>query len=283
VVLGADSTTTIYVYGRETQERGREQYFNFAQKIFEVGEAGSFGILLWGLGSLGEISHRTLISRLADSFEREAPASVAHAAQRWADVFWPAYQAAFRPVVHRINELEAKKDRSAEEERLLRTLIQNFSGGFCIGGHCPPERTPEALEINYSPNLTSPPQPVRIPLGAPRFWGCPNLIDRLLFGADRNVLFDILQSGNWTATPEELIRVVDNHRLGQPRDLPIREAIDWVHASIYATIKTMKFSHLAPVCGGPIEIAVITSDRPFRWVLHKSFRTAVSHDALMQA
>ena len=32
------------------------------------------------------------------------------------------------------------------------------------------------------------------------------------------------------------------------------------------TIKTMKFSHMAPVCGGPVEIAVVTTDRKFRWV-----------------
>lgn len=58
--------------------------------------------------------------------------------------------------------------------------------------------------------------------------------------------------------------------------VPIREAIDWVYASIYTTIKTMKFSHMAPVCGGPVEIAVITTDRLFRWVRHKRFDTAIS-------
>ncbi len=68
------------------------------------------------------------------------------------------------------------------------------------------------------------------------------------------------------------------YSLGQPEELPIREAIDWVHASIYATIKTMKFSHMAPVCGGPIEIAVITTDRQFRWVRHKSLDAAVAYD-----
>lgn len=48
-----------------------------------------------------------------------------------------------------------------------------------------------------------------------------------------------------------------------------------IHASIYTTIKTMKFSHLAPVCGGPVEVAVISSDRPFRWVRHKKMEAAI--------
>jgi hypothetical protein len=40
-------------------------------------------------------------------------------------------------------------------------------------------------------------------------------------------------------------------------------------------IKTMKFSHMAPVCGGLIEVAVITADRPFRWVRHKDLDSAI--------
>ncbi len=65
--------------------------------------------------------------------------------------------------------------------------------------------------------------------------------------------------------------------------LPIREAIDWVHASIYTTFKTMKFSHMAPVCGGAIEIAVATTDRKFRWVRHKEFDAAIGEGGLFDA
>ena len=53
------------------------------------------------------------------------------------------------------------------------------------------------------------------------------------------------------------------------------EAIDWVHTVIYTTIKAMKFSHYVPICGGPIEIALISSDRKFRWVRHKRFDEAL--------
>jgi hypothetical protein len=37
----------------------------------------------------------------------------------------------------------------------------------------------------------------------------------------------------------------------------------------------MKFSFGAPVAGGPIEIGFISTDRPFRWVRHKSFSSAI--------
>ncbi len=85
----------------------------------------------------------------------------------------------------------------------------------------------------------------------------------------------IFQSTKWTGSEKDLLDLVQASCLGQPRDLPIREAIDWVHASIYTTIKMLKFSHIAPVCGGPVEIAAITTDRKFRWVRHKSFDAAI--------
>jgi hypothetical protein len=84
-----------------------------------------------------------------------------------------------------------------------------------------------------------------------------------------------MQSGKGNGTPNDLAALILPHRLAQPFDLPIREAIDWVYTSIYTTNQAMKFSHLAPVCGGPVEVAVITTDRPFRWVRHKRLDAAI--------
>ena len=103
-----------------------------------------------------------------------------------------------------------------------------------------------------------------------------SLINRLVYGIDERLFRAILQSDKWTGTNDELFDLVGCSALGAPRNLPIREAIDMIYANIYTTIKTMKFSHLAPVCGGPIEVAVITSDRPFRWVCHKSLCEAIT-------
>ena len=36
------------------------------------------------------------------------------------------------------------------------------------------------------------------------------------------------------------------------------------------------FSRLDPVCGGPIEVAVITTARRFRWVCHKELDAALA-------
>ena len=103
-----------------------------------------------------------------------------------------------------------------------------------------------------------------------------DIIPRVLYGCATESLVAILNTGKWTGTADELVEATVGSMLIQPVDLPLREAIDWVNTVIYTTIKAMKFSHFAPVCGGPIEIAVISTDRRFRWVRHKSFGDAIS-------
>jgi hypothetical protein len=56
--------------------------------------------------------------------------------------------------------------------------------------------------------------------------------------------------------------------------MPIREAVDFVHFIVTMTAKMTKFAQLPPSVGGPAEVAVITSDRPLRWVRHKTFDAA---------
>lgn len=126
-----------------------------------------------------------------------------------------------------------------------------------------PDRYAKAYEIVFEPSLTASPNPAEV-VGA-RFWGAPNIINRLINGADDALLQDILSSGKWTGNAAELRALRDQHALAHGV-LPIRDAIDFVHACVYSTIKAMKFSNLFQICGGPIEIAVITSDRRFRWV-----------------
>jgi hypothetical protein len=101
------------------------------------------------------------------------------------------------------------------------------------------------------------------------------MIQRLIIGADPNLRSAILASGNWSGTEAELDGLMVQQRLSHAI-LPIRDAIDFVYTCIYSTIKALKFSSLQQICGGPIEIAIITTDRPFRWVRHKAFDAAIS-------
>ena len=201
-------------------------------------------------------------------------------ANRWNRFFWTAYSTELGPILHRAAQLRNQANRTPEEVVEFDQLQQSFSGGFCIGGYLMNDRIPGAFQILYNPTLTGPGPVEPLVVGSTRFWGCPNLIDRLIYGLDTSLFSAILQSGRWTGSDTDLFDLIRPCCLGQPLDLPIREALDWVHASIYTTIKTMKFSHMAPVCGGPIEIAVITTDRTFRWVRHKKCDAAIGEGGL---
>jgi len=280
VVFGADSTTTIYIPGRGPGVPGTLHHYNFAQKVFQVGENSTLGMAMWGLGSLPHSSHRTLIAQFADLLLSHGAQSMEGVAKAWSQFFWNEYSTSLKELIDHARALQSRPTRTEEEQQELIRLLEHCSGGFCVGGYLMSDRMPSAFEIRYAPTLTEPAPVDPLPIGRPRFWGCPNLVHRLIYGLDEEVLSAILQSEKWKGTHEDLFALLMPHCLGQPFDLPIREAIDWVHASIYTTIKTMKFSHMPPVCGGPVEVAVITTDRKFRWVRHKGFDAAIGEGGL---
>lgn len=270
LVLGADSTTTVRV--SNAVGAGTQRHFNYGQKIFEIGDPGTLAVMTWGLATLVSISYRTLIARLSDALTAVAPTSVQAAATRWRDLFRDAYDNDNAVVLAR--NLSANPARTPQEEAQFRSLAQSLQGGFCVGGSVAPDRVPAAFEITFHP-LTGVTDPQPIGVSEPMFWGWPSLMQRLLFGIDERLFEQILASGHWGADRQALVDLTRSHVLGQAFNLPLREAVDFVYASIYTTIKALKFSHYPPVCGGPIEIAAITSDRPFRWIRHKRLPEAI--------
>jgi hypothetical protein len=288
IVLGADSTSTY-------SGQSGAHYYNHAQKLFELSndpETGTLGAVTWGLGGLQVSSHRTLLSRLSDDLIKNPPKSVSDVADRWSALFWAAYsdpKSPIAPLVAHCKALGAKKKhdttaaadpkmRSQAEETAFNELSKQLLAGFCIGGYVSPDRTPSAYEIVFKPDLTAKPTPSQRAFGA-GFWGAPNMIQRLIMGGDDGLKGSLLNSGKWTGTRAELDTLFLQHALAHPI-VPIRDAIDFVHACIYSTIKAFKFSNLSQICGGPIEIAVITTDRPFRWVRHKEWDAAIADGGL---
>lgn len=276
IVLGADSTTS-------NLGPGGMHYFNFNQKLFEFGESSSFGVLTWGLSALGNLSYRTILARVSDNFPANPPASVADAANAFIDNFWPEYDAFI--LVQRARALNAKAAfgsgspaanlRTQEEETEFESLRTNLVAGFCIAGYVLPNREPAAVCVTFDPLATGKPAGVAMQAETSQWWGVPNIIQRLIFGADTNLKTAILASGKWGGTPQELEAIVATQAL-MHASLPIRDAIDYVYSCIHCTIKAMKFSSFSQVCGGPIELAVITTDRKFRWVKHKPWDAAIT-------
>jgi hypothetical protein len=226
VVLGADSTTTTFVQGPGPNPIGIDRYYTAGQKVFQIGSESTLGLTMWGLGSLGQTSYRTLIARLADDLVARPGSSVSEIADRWNDLFWAAFAAHLGPVIPRAQQLRSQPHRTPVEEAELAFLEERFSGGFCLGGYCLPDRKPEAFEIAFQPSQSGPQSPQPLPIGGAKFWGSPNMVNRLIFGIDVGLVLDIKNSPHWIGTTEDLTALATPYRLTQPFDLPIREAID---------------------------------------------------------
>lgn len=263
IVLGADSTTTFS--GGEGHH-----FYNHAQKLFEIGENSTFALVTWGLASFNGTSYRRLIAQLADSFIATPPASIKDVADAWVAIAWPVFSAL--PQFKRVQELDKNAKRTDDEDKEYNQLKAGLVVGFCIGGYCLPDRLGRAFEIVFDPLST--PSPSEIAPLSQKWWGVPNIISRMIHGSDVNLRTSILASGMWSGTPEQLDSILADQALLHPI-LPIREAVDFVHSCIRSTGKAMKFSINPQFCGGPPEVAVITSDRAFRWVRHKSWDTAI--------
>lgn len=280
VVLGADSTSSFF-------NSTHIHYFNFAQKVFEIGEKAQLALLTWGMGGLDDVSYRTTLALLADQLDANPPAGVKAVADAWVAHFGPRYEAL--PAVQRAHALNNKDPhdaallpvatmRTAEEELELRDLCGSLVVGFCIAGYVLPGREPDAWIIVFS--AISEPMVDRAAKNELHCWGVPHVMNRLLYGVDDAIVESIVNSGKWSDTPEMLVKILEEHRLNPRAYLPLRDAVDYVHSAIYCTIKAMKFSTRPQVCGGPIEIAVISSDRKFRWVRHKEWDAAIEEGAM---
>ncbi len=250
VVFGADSTTTI------SAQRGNvEQLLNHAQKIFEVGKSSRVGICTWGGGKIQNVSHRTLVARLGDELDLEK-AKICDAADTFLKIVSKEYG-------------DGKNTGKV---------------GYVLGGWDPDTRLPECYCITFDVN--SQPQRTSLTVGDAMFFGNPEFFSRVFHGFDNRLpkrLCDELKKRKVTVEKGKFEDVFDDAfkvavgplvSIGF-RDLPIREAIDYVHTYLHITIKAFKFRTGPPICGGPIEIAFISTDRRFRWVCHKTFERAI--------
>jgi hypothetical protein len=258
VVLGADSTTTVTM---PTSGGGKQvaQVFNFAQKVFEVGEHGRMGVCTWGAGGIGTTSHRTLFARLADAVQNEK-LTVGGAADRLLTL---ACEAA-----------TTQNDPTAPFEG-----VGYFLGGWDVESH-----NPSCYFLNVAPNGLT--QKNALSLGEARFGGVYHFFARVFNGYDPDLKLKLHQSLRrhlGSTVPADFDAIFESafgeaaapFAAGGFRDLPLREAIDFIYSYLHITVKALKFKFGPPICGGPIEIGFISTDRLFRWARHKSFDIAM--------
>jgi hypothetical protein len=248
VVLGADSSTTVQV--STPQGTNIVQLLAHSQKVFEVGCDSRIGVCTWGAGNVGAYSHRTLIAQLSDKITEKT--TIEEAANMFADIVKPRMKEYNVPFI-----------------------------GYYIGGWNPESRKPACFRIELKPEekiINS------LQQGLCSFSGDPLIFTRVFRGFDlqlpQNILKELKKEGISCEGLEEKFHKAFE-RASAPlaavgfQDLPLREAIDFIYSYLHITIKAAKFRFGPPICGGPIEIGFISTDRLFRWVRHKPFYSAI--------
>ena len=254
VLFGADSTQTF------TFQNGTEKFYNNAQKIFEIGKPGEsrFGLCVWGDALLGDLAHRTVAARLSDLVRPDT---------RLQDL---------------VQELLALG--KSEEATNGRVFVGCFLGGTQPGSRIPVctrvmfGKKEEALLVLELPPLSA------LFQGAPRFFMRlhngydPELKDLILAGVKEEMVGSTDDEKEVAANAFSVIFDRSAGKLPpmQWPTMPLRDALDYLHTYLWATVKSHKFMLGSPICGGVIELAMVTSDRPFRWVRHKPFDSAIN-------
>jgi hypothetical protein len=292
VVLGADSTAT---YPADASG-DTFVHLDHQQKVLEVGESSTIGLVHWGYMGFSTKSLRTMTAELGDRVKKQklstARTSVAEVARTWASMVDAEYRThvidKHAPKINRLHDLhkEAKRrliekpigarlvDTEQAELARLQSFVEGLRLGFFIGGYTEADRTPRAFEIRCDPERGVL-EPVEFPELGHRIGGETSIAERIHTGIDPSLgrLLNQLAVGAELQPEVKRKLAAAKFSFGIP---PIRESIDFVHSVIHATIRAIKFSGHPQTCGGPIEIAVITSDRNFRWVRHKSFDSAIN-------
>ena len=142
------------------------------------------------------------------------------------------------------------------------------NAGFFLACMCPDGTDVFGARVELR-NATVEPQTV----GNMQIGGGFEVVSRLLYGYDQGLTTVMVAAG---------IDLVKFEAAAQPfraipplNTLPLRDAIDFVHFLVYSAIKLHRYRGATAPIGGAIEIASVTPDRGFRWVLHKPLQESI--------
>lgn len=224
VVLGADSTASTQI--SSGAGLSGYHYFNHNQKLSELGENGTVGVVTWGLGSLGAKSYRTMLASLADDLVKSPATDLKEVTERWCDLFWSEYNAILGPFIQQCKNLNTKQPygpsaapagapprRTEQEERDFQTLKSTLVVGFCFAGYWLPDRMTTGFTLIFDP-LAGKPSPAQLTPLSYGFWGAPNFMKRLILGADDTLKTRIRSSVHWKGTDADLDQIFEKEKLG---------------------------------------------------------------------
>lgn len=256
LVLAADSTVTVHG-GPVGHPPGVLKTYECGRKLCHIKDY-PIGTLNWGISLLGSRTIESLISE----YEFGLPGVVDEAAREF-----QVRDIADKLRIFLLNRYEAQYGPlTPGKQPSLGVLVNGYSAGKYF-----PEQY--LFELPTVPDIQ-----VRRPnkengepdLGVDWF-GLTDAITRLIKGADQR-LVHVLAS-RLQIPEEESWRFLSQFEYPIAFEgMPLQDAIDLAVYLVEMTIGRYRFAVGAPLCGGEVDVAVITP-RGFTWVYRKNWRT----------
>jgi hypothetical protein len=277
VVLGTDSAVSLI--GED------ERYFNVyesAEKTINLVKGLPVGMMTYGLGglrglSIGSLS-RDLRARLQGG-DPEFPEwtldpetyTVGEIAARVKEFFYEdLYRAEFAPPP--ADAADGAGTERREEDQGPGAPVPRYPViGFVLAGFSAGRQYPECCTIEVDqggyctgPSLLYGPEPA----GVVDFWGMPEALNRLVYGWSADAHARLMAAGLSPLLANDVL--MSYTELTHPA-MPMQEAIDLVRYLAEVTAGYVRFKAGAPTVVPPIDIAVITRHRGFKWVARKHY------------
>jgi len=242
LVLGADSMTQIFGSAPGIPGGvGVAKQYGHAQKLFQIGDL-PIGVVVYGIGNIGPRSIGSFIVEFNRQQAQVPKTAVKDIATDLLTLLQREHHAAFGGL----------------------DLPQQPSLGVLVGGYSDKQVLAEEWEF-VLPGDTAP-RPVRPQDQFGAAWrGVAGWFNRLFFGIDPSYHQDLTQLG---VQQQNLQATMQKYSMAVLFDgMPVQEAIDFVAFLLDTTINASKFHIGAPVCGGPLWVALLTPDKnKFRWI-----------------
>lgn len=254
LILAADSMVTLEgtINTPQGQQTGVLQTFEFANKVTRIKDY-PIGVMTWGIAS---ISNRSIPSLIME-WEHGYPSISLVQSFTVKDV---------ADELHKFIEERYDKVYPASTKR-------PFLGLF-IGGYSQNQFFSDQYFCEWPNRIAW--QEVRLnnPDGSPNFganwFGQTDALSRLVHGYDRAGIEELIKRGVDKSIVQKWI---DDHVSELPLvfdGMPLQDAVDFANYAVELTIGRFRFAVGVPVCGGNVDIAVITPNA-FQWAQRKQW------------
>jgi hypothetical protein len=233
--------------------------FEHADKVMQFKDY-PIGIMCWGANSIGDRTIQSLVMEFGHGYEPKAENKnyqVKGIADGILQFIRDRYNGAFP------TSLPATTPTTTP----VPPTIGLFMGGYSSKQFFAEEYIAELPRDNaWIPLRPTPPGGK--PLFGVGWWGMPEALTRLIKGFGTTTLNSLVAAG---FEREKVQKWAESNAAQLPLaipGMPLRDAIDLAKYAVEVTIGQVRFTLGPPLCGGDVDVAVITSD-DFQWARRK--------------